>query len=74
MDRIPITFLHNGKQHKGYFHAVAGAGGGVWNLMVDRFYWGRLRQVGEGWAFDSSKDDISYLVDYFAAVVVAWYQ
>lgn len=72
MNKIPVIFPHNGKEMKGYLHAVAGAGGGVWHLMVDNYYWGRLRQVGDSWAFDISKEEVAHLVDYFAAVVISW--
>jgi hypothetical protein len=52
---------------------VAGAGGGVWHLMVNGYYWGRLRLISDRWFFDESKYNVGHLVDHFAATVTAWY-
>jgi hypothetical protein len=53
---------------------VLGAGQNHWHLMVDNFYWGRLRRVGDEWYFDENKPRIGHLVDYFVAVVIAWHE
>lgn len=74
MDKIPVEFEFEGKKVYGTLDAIAGAGGNVWNLMVDKYYWGRLRKVGENWYFDESNRKVAHLVDHFAAVVIAWYQ
>lgn len=72
--KIPVSFQYNGKRYLGTLDEVAGAGAGMWQLMVDGYYWGRLRKVKDEWFFDESKWQVGGLKDYFAAVVVAWYQ
>jgi hypothetical protein len=74
MNKIPVAFKLGGKEYSGTLDEVAGAGADVWHLMVDSYYWGRLRKAGEVWYFDESKPAVSHLVDHFAAVVIAWYQ
>lgn len=71
---IPVTFEFEGKQYAGHFSEVNGMGSGMWHLMADRYYWGRLRRVGDQWYFDENKPRVGHLVDYFAAVVIAWYE
>jgi len=71
---IPVTFEYEGKQYSGYFSEVLGVGRDHWHLMVDKFYWGRLRRVGDQWFFDENKPRIGHLVDYFAEVIIAWYE
>lgn len=74
MDQIPVTFTYLEKEYKGTLDEIAGTGAQVWHLMVGRDYWGRLRQVGDIWYFDESKDKVPGLVDHLAATVIAWYQ
>jgi hypothetical protein len=74
MEKIPVTFKYEGQEIKATLDTISGAGGGWWHLMVEGHYWGRLRRVGDSWAFDSSKFDLSHMVDHFAAIVIAWYQ
>jgi hypothetical protein len=73
---IPVSFEFDGKKYVGYLSEVRGAGSdaGEWHLMVNNFYWGRLRKVKDEWFFDESKWAVGHLKDYFAAVVAAWYQ
>jgi hypothetical protein len=72
MDWIPVTFELDGKEIKGHLHAIAGAGGNVWNLMVDKHYWGQLCLVDDRWVFHEQRPKVAHLVDHFAAVVIAW--
>lgn len=74
MNKIPVSFQYNGQHYEGTLDEVIGGGSGVWQLMVNDYYWGRLRRVNDEWFFDESKWDIGQLKDYFAAVVTAWYQ
>ncbi len=74
MKKIPVSFQLNGEQYAGTLEEVAGAGGGVWHLMVDNFYWGRLRRVDDQWYFDESNRQVGELKDHFVATVIAWYE
>lgn len=74
MDKIPVEFDFEGRKVKGTLDATAGAGGNVWHLMVENYYWGRLRKAGDAWYFDESKWKVADQIDHFAAVVIAWYQ
>jgi hypothetical protein len=42
-ERVHIPFQFDGKQLMGTLEAVCGAGAQVYHLMVNRYYWGRLR-------------------------------
>ena len=55
MVSIPVTFNYNGKEYKGHFTQVLGAGStAMFHLTVDGFYFGRLRysEFANGWVFD----------------------
>jgi hypothetical protein len=55
MDRIPITFEHDGKKYAGSFSSVHGAGQNVCYLIDDKnFYLGRLRVARDQWCFDAT--------------------
>ena len=71
MDKIPVTFQHDGRQYRGSLDPVFGAGGNTWHLMVDRYYWGCLRLVDNKWYFDENKERVGHLVDYFSDVAIA---
>jgi hypothetical protein len=70
MDKIPISFTHNGKHYSGHFANVQGAGDTrVWHLYNDKnYYLGRLRYstFTSKWVFDSSQEDLSSLAQFFA--------
>jgi hypothetical protein len=72
-EKIPITFEYQGKTYSGSFNAVCGAGvdTGVWYLMINNFYYGRLRTSSFGWFFDGNI--FNDLADYFGAYVIACY-
>jgi hypothetical protein len=76
MDKIPITFEYKGKSYQGTFEAVHGGGGAnIWHLTIGNYYCGRLRlNDTEGWTFDENSFGAKELTDYFAAVVMAWYE
>lgn len=76
MDRIPVTFVHEGKQYAGFFSPVQGAGANsVFYLTIDNYYSGRLRLTDSGWVFDpTSKIDLRNLTEEFGDLIVAWYQ
>lgn len=85
---IPVTFMHQGKRHKGYFSESIGMGGYYWELYINRFYRGTM-----GWMpvpqprgivdlskqrrqlrFWSHHGDLDYLGDDLIESIVAWYQ
>jgi hypothetical protein len=74
MNKIPVTFTYQGTEYKGTLDEVAGAGANTWHLMVNGYYWGRLRRAGDSWIFDDNKHQVGVLVDHFAATLIAWYQ
>jgi hypothetical protein len=55
MEKIPVEFNHQGNIVKGFLQAVCGAGASVWHLMVDGFYYGRLRIANDRWVLDTNK-------------------
>jgi hypothetical protein len=56
MPAISITFEHKGKSHSGKVVPVMGAGElTIYHLMVDNYYWGRLRMSNGKWVFDTVK-------------------
>ena len=74
MNKIPVTITYEGKSYTGSLDEVAGAGASTWHLMIENYYWGRLRKVGDEWMFDESKYKVSEWTDYLAGVVISWYQ
>lgn len=77
-DRIPVTFEHDGKTYSGYFSQVQGGGStAVFHLMIDKFYWGRLRLSADNeWVFDPTPHD-PWLADYaaeFGFLIISWFQ
>ena len=54
------------------FQSVYGAGAGVWHLMIDDYYYGRLRMTDGRWFFDGNKHGMEDLADYFGDYVTAW--
>ena len=77
VEHIPISFCFKGKQYTGHFSAVSGSGGShAWHLMLNgNFYYGTLRLL-DYWVFHESGNQIGIveLTDYFAAVVISWYE
>jgi hypothetical protein len=57
-----IRFTHRDKEYIGEFDKVSGAGqGGVYHLMIDKFYKGRLRfsTFTNTWVFDGEFADLA---------------
>jgi hypothetical protein len=70
MDKIPIEFEHKGKRYSGSLDAICGAGGNTWYLMINNYYYGRLRVNERGWFFDGNM--FNELADYFGEYMIAW--
>lgn len=51
----PISFEYQEKRYQGELQPVAGSGGNVYHLMIDKFYYGRLRQANGSWVLDTNK-------------------
>lgn len=69
-----ITFSYKGRQISGLLSPVFGSGeesGSIYHLMVDNFYWGRLRKISGKWLFDPTPKtgDLVELADYFGSCV-----
>lgn len=71
-DKIPITFEYAGEQFSGSLDAVFGAGGNTWYLMINKFYYGRLRINERGWFFDGKH--FNELADFFGDYMIAWHE
>lgn len=71
MEEKDISFTHKGKEYHGKLVAVHGAGADVWHLMVEKFYWGRLRRGPSGWVFDATPTTkvLETFADYFGSQV-----
>lgn len=79
MDNMPITFEFNGKNYAGFFSKVSGAGStATFHLMVERFYWGRLRfsDFNNSWCFHPTPktEGLEKLSNEFGDFIIAWYQ
>jgi hypothetical protein len=78
MNTVPITFEHAGKNYKGHFSKVMGAGDTSTYHLMDRqnFYLGRLRIAHNKWTFDASPrtQELKELADFFGDYIRAWYE
>lgn len=52
---IPVSFQFKGNRFAGELSSVHGGGVHVYHLMIDNYYYGRLRYVHGEWVFDSNK-------------------
>ena len=71
-EKVPITFSYNGKEYRGKFDPVFGAGRNVWYLMINKYYSERLRLNDNGWFFDGNK--FTELADDLGDYLTSWYQ
>jgi hypothetical protein len=70
MTKIPIAFDYQGKHYSGTLEQVAGAGTDVYHLMIDKFYYGRLRKANGAWVFDPANgSQMKELAGFFGARV-----
>jgi len=75
VEKVPIKFDHDGQHYDGHFAPVSGAGSSAtFHLMINNYYFGRLRMGPQGWVFDSNSGLFAKLADYFGDYVTAWYQ
>ncbi|MGV3528940.1 MAG: hypothetical protein ACO1OO_08600 [Flavisolibacter sp.] len=75
MEQIPISFEHNGRRFAGHFSPVYGGGNHQWHLIVDSFYFGRLRLTeGQQWVFDPTPktEGLESLSEFFGDYLRAW--
>jgi hypothetical protein len=73
---IPVTFTYQGKDYSGELSDVHGGGTHHYHLMVQGFYWGRLRFANGEWVFDENPVSMGLekMADYFGSVVVSYHQ
>jgi hypothetical protein len=74
---IPITFQFRGKTFSGHLLPVMGAGASsVWHLVINKFFYGRLRLTDGKWFFDTNKrsEGMEELADEFGNYVILWHQ
>jgi hypothetical protein len=73
MADLPISFEYQQKQYNGLLHAVSGAGGNNYYLMVNKYYCGNLLLLSNGkWAFHNQKGKLGDMAEYFGSLVSAW--
>lgn len=76
MNKIPITFTHEGKEYSGTLDEVFGAASAkTWHLTIDKRYWGKLRHNDRGWFFDPTPHDpwLEGFAQMFGERVELWY-
>jgi hypothetical protein len=73
LERIPVTFEHEGRNYTGYLTSVSGAASNThFHLMIDHYYKGQLFYTPlYGWQMDG---EFQELKDYFVDVLISWYQ
>jgi hypothetical protein len=54
MERISIEFTVQDKTLKGFLNAVSGSGVGMYHLIIDGYYYGRVRKYNDSWVFDGN--------------------
>lgn len=77
-DHIPISFTCRGQQYTGELAEVSGMGGTTWHLMINRYYWGSVRQLEGGFVFHGNSPatsaEFNEMADYFETVLIGWYE
>jgi hypothetical protein len=66
MDKIPVSFEHNGTFYEGYLNPL----GGTWHVVLNSVYMGNLTYKEEGWTMDINGELAAFLGDY----LIAWTQ
>jgi hypothetical protein len=67
-----VIFSLKGKDRLGFLEPITGSSEECWHLMVDNFYWGRLRNVTGKWVFDPTPktEELKDMADYFGQFAV----
>lgn len=75
MPKIPVTFIHEGKEYSGTLGEVSGAAGKIWHLHVDDYYWGQLIFGESGFVFyaQNNTQAMLYLSEQFGEAITLWY-
>ena len=77
MNKISITFTHEGKEYKGTLDEVHGAAGRTWHLMIDKYYYGPLLFVNDKFVFHPQLDENKWMKEfegYFGEVITLYYE
>jgi hypothetical protein len=74
MLEIPVEFEHEGKEYNGTLESVFGAGASdVYDLMINKYYFGRLRKYQDQWVFDPAKEEwLKSYAEYFGNMIAGW--
>jgi len=66
-----VSFQFKGKQYNGILSPVHGGGAHVYHLMINKFYYGRLRYVKNEWVFDTNDESKGWesLADLFGDAI-----
>jgi hypothetical protein len=71
MNGIPVTFDFEGKTYRGTLTEVLGSGAtAMWHLMVDKYYWGRLRYT-DSWVLDTNKPGMESKAEEFGSIIIS---
>jgi len=73
MERVPIKFDYKGGRYAGIFTQVNGAGGTVFHLTIDDFFYGQLILAGDIWYFHSNKNFFPGMAEEFGEYIIAWF-
>lgn len=74
MQSIDIAFEHEGLGYSGQFTKVSGSGStSTFHLMINGYYYGRLRYSPNGWIFDGNAkgDMFAGLAEFFGNYIIA---
>jgi hypothetical protein len=82
---IPVSFHYEGKHYKALLRPISGAASTLFSLMINNYYNGQLQfaNFASGarqdenihyYRFTSQTGKFEELEDYFADVVIAWYE
>jgi hypothetical protein len=66
MDKIPISFEHNGTTYDGYLKPL----GDTWHVVLNGVYMGNLTYDQGDWTMDRNVELAAFLGDY----LIAWIQ
>jgi hypothetical protein len=74
-DEIQVSFDFKGKHYDGHLSAVHGGGVHHYHLMIENYYYGRLRFLEGEWVFDTNRGSAGWetLADFFGNAVAAHY-
>ena len=75
IDHIPISFEFDGNPYRGELVDVPGRAQRIWDLIINRYYFGMLAIRGGDFVFHPNPKHVGWEVmgSYFGAAVVGWW-